>query len=178
MEPTETTQTTHTEEEQTQRGAVSSPAIGPKDEEQNIYTEKETHLAEKYKVEPKLIRMIAEIVSEQIETQGQEKQTEKLCIDQQTQERLKSYYRSLEPKVKLAITAISEIQALEGINFQLRQKEGRLLDEIWADLESTCLQTFHRESDDVADIAVGTFDSEDVWLCGIWEGCRMVSQNT
>lgn len=163
---------------------------------QNTFTDDETSLAAKYKVEPKLVRLIAEIVGEhtaelnelinlkaepeQAEPQEQpaeQEQPEEPCIDQQTQERIKSYFKNLDPKTKLAVIALSEIQFLDGINFQARNKgkgEERLVDLIWADLESNCVETFHRESDD---IAVGRFSSEDVWFCGVWEAVRMVSQN-
>jgi len=162
---------------------------------QNQFTDDEKRLAEKYHVEPKLIRMIAEIVSEHtsgitelIELMRGEKRQEaepeqaepqeqpaEPCIDQQTQERLKSYYKNLEPRTKLAIATLSEIQCLDGINFQARQKEGKLFNEIWSDLESVCLETFHRQPDE--DIPFGITDTEDIWLTGVWEAVRMVLQN-
>lgn len=114
--------------------------------------------------------IIGRNLAEQPETQEQpaEKSTE-LCIDQQTQEKIKSYYKSLDPKTKLAITTLSEIQCLEGINFQISKKEGKLFNQIFDDLENVCLETFHRKPDD---------DAEDIWLAGVWEACRMVLQNT
>jgi len=55
-----TQQNTFTDEDQ---GQVSAQAE-PKDEKQNNYTDDEKQLAEKYLVEPKLVRMISEIVAE------------------------------------------------------------------------------------------------------------------
>jgi len=195
-----------------QQERVSSQATEPKDN-QNTYTEEETSLAAKYHVEPKLIRMISEIVgehtseitelsslikgekSQQAETQdrsieekltapeqvepeqpAEQEQPAEPCLDQQTQERIKSYYKSLDPKTKLAIATLSEIQCLDGINFQARQKEGKLFNEIWSDLESVCVETFHRQPDE--DIPFGITDTEDVWLSGVWEACRMVLHNS
>ena len=187
---------------QTEQGQVSSPAE-PKDENHNIYTEDEKDLAARYKVEPKLIRMIAEIVGEHTEGINQliglmrgkqepqdsqepsptyqqaetQEQPEGLCIDQQTQGRIKDFYKSLSPKTKLAIVTLSEIQCLDGINFQISKKEGRLMDEVWDDLQSVCIETYHSEPDDVIDVAIGIIDKEDIWLAGVWEAVRMVTQN-
>ena len=113
-----------------------------------------------------------------IETQEQPEQPAELCIDQQTQKRIKDFYKNLDPRTKLAIVALSDMQALEGINFQISKKEEKLFNLIFEDLESVCLETFHAEPGDVADIALGTFDSEDVWLAGVWEATRMILQNT
>lgn len=191
----------HLETATEEQGQVSAPGESPKDENQNTYTEEETSLAVKYQVEPKTVRLIAEIVSVHTEginkliglMQGKKEQAEpeqveapeqpaELSIDQRTQERLKSFYKNLDPKTKLAILTLSEIQCLDGINFQFSKKEGRLYDEIWDDMQSVCLETFHKEPDQTA---LGVIDSvarigepnEDVWLCGVWEAVRMVTQN-
>lgn len=104
------------------------------------------------------------------EEQPEQEQPAELSIDEQTQERLKSYYKNLDPRTKLAIATLFELQSLDGINFQARQKEGKLMDEIWSELESTCVETFHRKPDDIN-------DTEDVWFAGVWEAVRMVIHN-
>ena len=152
------------------------------------FTQEEKDVAARHKVEPKLVRLLMEIVEEhfaepepeEIETpeQPEEEQPAELCIDEQTQERLKSFFKNLEPRTKLAIATLNEMQFLDGINFQARKPhEEKLVTAIWSDLESACLETFHKEPDDVAEIAFGTMTSEDVWLAGVWEAVRMVSQN-
>ncbi len=40
------------------------------------------------------------------------------------------------------------------------------------------LETYHREPDDVIDVAIGVIDKEDIWVAGVWEAVRMVTQNT
>jgi len=179
------------------------------------YTQEEKDLAARHKVEPKLIRLLNEIIEERLrrlnecieqlqflnknidgrlaapkqtaaepepeepvtQEQPEQEQPAALSIDEQTQERLKSFYKNLDPRTKLAIVTLSEIHCLDGINFQSRLKEGRLIDEIWDDLQSVCLETFHKESDDVIEVAVGVIDQEDIWLCGVWESISMVIQN-
>ena len=112
------------------------------------------------------------------EEQTEQEHPAELSVDQQTQERLKSYFKSLDPKTKLAIVTLFELQSLDGINFQAHQKEGRLMDEIWSDLESTCAETFDRKpDDDVADIPFGINDTEDIWFAGVLESVRMVIHN-
>lgn len=165
------------ENKQSEQGQVSAPAK-PKDENQS-----NVELATKYQVEPKLIRLLDELIErklappEQAEAQEQtaeQEQPEEPCISQQTQERLKSYYKNLDPRAKLAIATLSEIQCLDGINFQARQKEGKLYDDIWYELQKTCIETFHK------DFTEGDFDiaPDDIWLNGVWEAVRMVLQNT
>jgi len=67
---------------QSEQGQVSAQDEGPKDLNQNTYTEKEISLAEKYKVEPKLVRLLKEIAEEhfaepeQVETQDQSQEGE------------------------------------------------------------------------------------------------------
>lgn len=102
---------------------------------------------------------------------------EQPSIDQQTQERLKAFFKNLDPKTKLAIVTFSEIQSLDGLSFQARQKDVKLIDEIWDDRQTTCLEKYHAEPDDVIAVAVGAIDKEDIWLAGIWEAVRMVLQN-
>ena len=61
---------------------VTTPGESPKDVNQNTYTEEETSLAEKFKVEPKLVQLLKEIVEEhfaepeQVETQDQPQEEE------------------------------------------------------------------------------------------------------
>lgn len=145
------------------------------------YTQGEKDLAARHKVEPRLVRLLDKIMEEklarqskqepeEIETQEELQEPAELTRDERTQERIVKYYKSLEPRAKLAILALSEIQFLSGINFQSRiEKDKRLFDRIDNDLESTCIEKFHREPGDI--------ESEDVWLCGIWQACRMVNQN-
>ena len=184
------------ETKQSEQGQVSTrPGARPKDVTQNNFTEDEKALAEKCQVSPEAVRQITEIVckdtkgvqqlidlvrdrqEQQAETQEQEQPTE-LDIDEQTQERLKSYYKNLDPKTKLAILTLSEIQCLDGINFQISKKEGKLYDQILDDFESVCLETYHSEPDDIIEVAIGVINKEDIWLCGVWEAVRMVTQNT
>lgn len=187
----------HVESTQSEQGQVSAPGESPKDENQNTYTEGETSLAARFGVEPKLVRLLNEIVQERfrstnqfideqlakneaVETQEQPEQEQpvELTISEQTQERLKSYYKNLEPRTKLAILTLSEMRCLDGINFQCRKdSKERLCYQIEDDLENVCIETFHKEPDDVADIAFGAMNSEDVWLAGVWEAVRMVLQN-
>ena len=171
------------ETKQSEQGQVSSPATVPKDVNQNTYTEEETSLAEKFKVDPKVVRLnpeyfrkaeLGEVEPEQAaedvaETQDQPEQEQPAepCIDEQTQERLKSYYKNLDPRTKLAVALLYQIQSLDGINFQIRQKKGKLIDTIWASIEDDLIENFHKPE----------IDSEDVWLAGVWEAIRMVSMN-
>lgn len=50
------------EPKQSEQGQVSAQGESPKDEEQNTFTEDEIRLAAKYQVEPKLVRLLNEIV--------------------------------------------------------------------------------------------------------------------
>ena len=165
---------------------------------QNNFTDDEKALAEKCQVSPEAVRQITEIVckdtkgvqqlidlvKDRKEQQAEPEQVEapeqptELSIDEQTQERLKSYYKNLDPKTKLAILTLSEIQTLDGISFQARDKEGKLFDEIWGDMQSVCIKTFHSEPDDIIEVVTGVIDKEDIWLCGVWEAVSMVTQNT
>jgi hypothetical protein len=52
---------------QSQQGQVSAPGESPKDVNQNTYTDEETSLAEKFKVEPKLVRLLKEIAEERLQ---------------------------------------------------------------------------------------------------------------
>lgn len=145
--------------------------------------ERVSFLAESLKHPPEALQEAEEQTEqEESETQDQpekEQKAEELCINQQTQERLKSYYKNLDPRTKLAIAALTEIQALEGINFQINiPRKERLCTQIWDDLESACIETFHSKPGDVADIALGVFSSEDVWLARVWEACYMTNQCT
>lgn len=102
--------------------------------------------------------------------QPEQEQPAELSVSEQTLERLKGYYKNLDPRTKLAIATLSEIQFLDGINFQARKpREERLITAIWDDLESVCLEIPHSEQSD--------FSSEDVWLAGVWEAVNMVIQN-
>jgi len=178
----ETRENTSTEEQ----GSASALAE-PKDNKQepttntaatNNFTDEEKQLAKRYQVEPRLVRLLKEIVKEHfVEPEDTETQAEpaELCIDQQTQKRIKDFYKNLDPRTKLAIVALSDMQALEGINFQISKKEEKLFNLIFEDLESVCLETFHAEP---GDVAPGTFGSEDIWLAGVWESTRMILQNT
>ena len=115
---------------------------------------------------------------EDVKTQEEPEQLAELCISQQTMKRLINYYKRLEPRAKLAIIALSEIRCLDGINFQIREKEGKLVELIEEEMEDVCLEVFHNEPGDVADRALGVIDQEDVWLAGVWEASRMIIQNT
>lgn len=184
MEETQTTQNNLTDEQ----GQVSSQAIEPKDDE--IISRINTIVRD---VRPSFRKsLLCELEQRQeslIDTQDRkEQQTEAekaetqdqpagLSIDQRTQERIKSFYKNLDPKTKLAIVTMSELQTLDGINFQARQKEGKLIDEIWEDLQDACLEAYHTDSDDVISVAIGAIDKEDIWMAGVWEACRMVTQN-
>lgn len=163
-----------------EQGVVSALTDEPKDKEQS-----EIALAAKYQVKPKLIQLLDELIERKLappeqakpEQPAEQEQSEELFIDEQTQERIKSYYKNLEPKAKLAAATLFQIQALDGINFQAKEGKARLTDQLWYDIENTCIETFHRNLDDVAEITLGVFDSEDVWLAGVWEGLRLVNFN-
>jgi len=173
---------------QSQQGQVSALAPEPKDSKQEHLElgvaevlKKVSCYAPAFRLEvlEAALNQAAIVTEEQAEEQ---EQPAELSIDQLTQERLKSYYKNLDPRTKLAILTLSRIQSLDGINFQFHDKEGRLYDEIWDDLESVCIETFHKEPDHTALgvinslAAIGKTD-EDVWLAGVWEALRMVIQN-
>lgn len=187
-------------------------------EKQVDFTQDEKEIAARHHVEPKLVRLLNEIIEEHVAEDGtaieqinqilkgwpkervsflaeslknppdalqkadkaEQEETEQpaeISIDEQTQERLKSFYKSLDPRTKLAILTLSEIQSLEGINFQIRQKEGKLYEDIWYELQKVCIETYHTDPDDVVAVAIGEIDKEDIWLAGVWEAVRMITRN-
>jgi len=97
-----------------------------------------------------------------------QEQLEEITIDQQTQEKIKDFYKNLKPEIKLAIVLLSELQGLDGINFQIRQKEGKLFDDIWSDLESDAKNVFFKLENNW-----GLLN----WLSGVWEAVRMITRN-
>lgn len=162
------------------------------------FTQGEKDLAARHKVEPKLCRLLDDLIEEKLAGQSKPQQPEEieapeelqesteLTISEETQERIVKYFKSLEPRAKLAILTLSEIKYLDGMNFQFKKgTEERLYDRIENDLESVCLETFNSKQGKVPDTALGAINSiarigeidEDSWLNGIWQACRMINQN-
>ena len=88
-------------------------------------------------------------------------QSECMVLMQQTKARLIKFYDRLDRRAKLAIVLLSEIRALDGINFDSRTPRAeRLIDRIDDLLDSACRDPFE--------------DPEEQWAATLYEGLNLV----
>lgn len=96
---------------------------------------------------------------------GPEPADEAPSLSESTCERIVKYYAALDRRTKLAIVALTELDGMEGLNFQIRwPKEERLQERIWKDLKASCADPFD--------------NPEDAWVATVWRTCDMIQQGT